>query len=260
MSLRDLWSVVSGRRVQPKAGVDFTASMPPDDPPDSVEPPSDGPPRWGVQSISGLTLIMTYRDSKGAISNRRISCKRIEDRKGKPYLVAWCFERSASRTFLIGNIIEAADIETGEVYGDPQALLAAFRPDVQADSAWRYGLSPRDYAMLNAALNVLTFIARCDRDWHPEEEAVIRDFVPHYWNRCELTAPYDEREVDRHINRLAPDDETFYVSLERCLTVPTVAKLLRPTIDKVIEADGALDGRELHFRNKVAEWFAEAGY
>lgn len=260
MGLRDVWESISGRRVQPRTVGGYQPMLPESDAADAHGDEPNGPPHWGVEPISGTTMILHYRDSKGAESRRRVQCKRIEDRGGTVALVAWCYERSATRRFVVARIVEAANMQTGEVYADARSLIEAFRADAVTASSYRYGLAPREYATFNAALNVLAFIARCDQDWHPAEAEVLERFAAQYWLRRELTAVFDEQEIARHSERLAPDDETFYVSLDRCLSEPTVARILRPAIDAVIEADGKFHSRELYFRAKVAEWFAEAGY
>ncbi|SBS65539.1 hypothetical protein VAT7223_02759 [Vibrio atlanticus] len=58
---------------------------------------------------------MTYRDSKGKISERSIILRGIEHKNGEEYLQATCLLRRRSRTFKKSNIITLTDTDTGEV-------------------------------------------------------------------------------------------------------------------------------------------------
>ena len=57
-------------------------------------------------------FIIQYRDSEGAVTQRRISDVQPEDRIA---VSAYCHLRQARRTFVFSKIICAADAETGEV-------------------------------------------------------------------------------------------------------------------------------------------------
>ncbi|NOH35641.1 WYL domain-containing protein [Vibrio chagasii] len=58
---------------------------------------------------------MTYRDSKGNVSERRIVLHGVEHKNGEEYLQAVCLLRNSSRTFKASNVVSLLDTETGEI-------------------------------------------------------------------------------------------------------------------------------------------------
>lgn len=262
MAFRDFWHLISGKRVLPRPTPGFAAVLTEVDdlemaPPD--EAAFGAVPEWGFQSVTGLTFILRYKDSKGQETQRRITCKRFEVLAGKPYLAAYCFERQAFRSFRADRIVELTDLSTGEIFAGPTEFMAAFGPDRESVSPFRFGLRPKQFGDLSAGLNVLAFIARCDKRWHTSEGEAIGRFAASFWMRSELEVDLVEEEVVAHSERLSPDAEVFFVAIERCIANPVLALILRRHVDDVILADGLIAPAERHYREALEAAFIEAG-
>ena len=106
----------------------FTPRLPEED---SDEAPVDLPAMRepAGDSVNGLTIIISYRDAKGAASLRQVSCIRIETGQGKRYLRAFCHHRRAQRVFLMTRIEAVHDAETGEELAGGTDYFAPFADD-----------------------------------------------------------------------------------------------------------------------------------
>lgn len=218
---------------------------------------SDGPPSWDAESITGRVLIIEYRDTRGQVSNRQITCRNLADRAGTLYLQAWCHARRAPRCFRVDRIAGLADSTSGEIYDVADFFRAA--PREESHSAYHFGLSVRQFADFNAALNVLAFLARCDGRWHPMEGERIEQFVSSYWLRSEIRSDLDLATVRRHVDRLAPDAESFWVSLSRCAEHPVLRPIIRQHAGAVVDADGVHHPQELYWGRMIDEFIANTG-
>ncbi len=253
----DLWEEIRGIRTAPIIPPDYRPQIPAMDEPSQDDGCNDGPPDWQGQSITGRTFVIHYTDAKDQASVRQILCRRLERRNGTGYLHAWCYVRERLRVFRADSISAIIDPETGEVHEPCAAFLGQFAPDTTTATAFRYGLSPQQFADFNAALNVLAFMARADGYWHDAEGERIEDFAASYWLRAEIRAAFDEAEIRRHARRLAPDAETFFVSLDRCRENALLSAVIRRHVAAVIEADGVLDPRELYWGGKIDDYLRE---
>lgn len=243
----ELWVEIRAWRTQPPP-VTITVSLPDQDDDDGDD---DDFPSWEAQSISGRALVIQYMDSKGQPSERQIMCRRLDLKGPHLYLFAYCYAREKIRNFRADRIVMIVDSETGEVHEPGITYLELFTPQAVTDAPFRYGLSPQGYADFNAALNVLLFMARCDGKFHPLEEDRIEDFAASYWLKAEITTAFDQAEIMRHARRLAPDAETFWVSLTRCKANPLLRSMIRRHVSAVIDADGAHHDKELFWGAQI---------
>lgn len=251
----EFWVEIRSVR-SPAPAATYTPIVPDEDFIDT-ETGEHGPPDWPVQSITGRSLILTYLDARGQSSERQVMCRKLSRNGEHRYLHAFCFVRHALRQFRVDRIRLIIDPETGELFDPATTLLDQFMPDSVAASPHRYGLSPRVYADLNAALNVLAFIARCDGQWHPLEEDRIADFATAFWMRSEINAPLHVDEIMKHAARLAPDAETFWVSLTRCAEHPVLSQIIRRHASSVIAADGVMHEKEFYWGSRLDAFMQE---
>lgn len=193
-----------------------------------------------VLDVVGLALGITYVDSRGEESRRRITVRSLSERHGVLMLNAYCHERDAVRQFRVDRIEEIAVLSTGEIIEDAAEFFAS--------------LSGRDHtaeviAGCRHALQVLTFLARCDGHLHPAEQDQIVEFVINTGLR---PLEVDEQRVRQHVSALYPDKTTYLQSLRaiRFCGGEQMRQLSR-AIRKVLDDDGVLDGREF-------EWALEA--
>lgn len=257
---KELWHSVRGRAVRPNMHPTFVISSA-----DDVEPSfatiEDDRPAWGdrFDGIAGYACVIAYENAKGEASQRLITCQRKDVCAGEVYLWAWCHSRARVRQFRLSRITGVFDPATGEDLGDPAALFESFVSDRVQQSKPGWGLGVRQRADLSALLNVLVFVARCDRDYHPLEREKFEDAVCRFWIRSEATGEPDCEAIQSHCDRLAPDAETFYVALHRCAENPKLARLLRDSVRSVIDADGRIAREEVYWGSAIDEFFRERG-
>lgn len=110
---------------------------------------------------------ITYERSNGNVSKRAIS---VISENGY-YVYAYCHLRNAKRTFVIDNIIEAVNLETGELVND-----------IVEDMYENYKNTPKGKQehIINTeihALRILLFIAKGDGRMVKSERQLIVDFL-----------------------------------------------------------------------------------
>lgn len=221
-----------------------------------IETVDDAPPKWHAEPISGRIVVISYCDSKDQLSERQISCLRLEQKAEHLYLLARCHSRQRLRNFRSDRIRAVIDSQSGEIFEPGEAFLALFDPDSQSAAQFRYGMSPQQFADFNAALNVLAFMARCDGEWHPLEAEALEDFATSYWLRAEISAALDLQEVARHAARLSPDPEIFWASLLRCTANRIISQIIRRHVAAVIDADGIHHPLEIYWGREVQSFLA----
>lgn len=251
--LHDLWTDLVGQRIDVGVARANSAQIAEIDDFDQIV--TESIPDCPSQSIAGYFCIITYQNASGQSSQRRITCRRYELAGTHHYLFAFCHERSAPRRFRADRITEIIDPETGEV-SEPAQFLQSFSPDVELRSGINWGLAPSQRADLIAGLNALTFMARCDHEWHPLEVEAIERFVTSFWLRREIVADLPLDEIIRHANRLRPDPEAFFGALLRCQQDTLLARIVRQALRDVVDADGRIRDEEHFWGAKVDQFFA----
>lgn len=254
--IEKFWKELAGVLPAIRPSSDLADQVPSSDPADMIGEQGGNRsidlPTWNVESITGRNFRIRYQDSRGRESERTVICRRLEERAGVLYLMAWCAARSQLRMFRVERIAEMLDPETGEVFTPVEPFLQMFASEQYA-SPYRYGLPPRQFAALNAALNVLVFMACCDGEWHPLENDALEEFAAAWWMRAEISAPFDLAAIVAHSRRLSPDAEAMFVSLLQCAADPVLAPIIRRHIAKVIDADGRHHPAEVHWGGAIDE-------
>lgn len=187
-----------------------------------------------------------YQDAKGGASERRITCHKLSGHYGRASIVhAYCHERGAPRDFRVDRITELACVETGEVF-EPEphfALLASTG-----------ALMIEDKALTKLAV-LLSFLARCDGDYHPLEVASLREQVERY-------ARFfggDDRTVEtalRQIGRLAPDGDDVVTALRAFTRMPDGPSICRFALDAgaaIIDADNRHAPEEIAWALEISD-------
>ena len=153
------------------------------------------------------------------------------------------------------RITEVACGVTGEVYSPATLFFDRFEVSNDGGAAVGFGLSVRLAADLKAGLNVLAFLAKVDgRVVHAERE-VISKFCQSFAVRY-AGDDFDFEGVCSHGCRLAPDAETFFVSIERLTRegAPVgLPALTRRFAGELIAADGIQDPKEFYYGLKLQE-------
>lgn len=222
----------------------------PDDP-DTIAPAPA--PENGLQSIGGLLLEILYTDTHGNTSARRVTCRRLIERRGRHYLEGICHERRAYRCFRLDRIDEIIDPETGEIL-DVEDLLA----DYTAERAEAFGLSDGQTLELVSFLTVLVFIARCDRDWHDAEKTIIHQFIEEWWVDRGFGSRAPEK-MHLHMLRMAPGPDDVMAALSYMARINAPREAFLSTLTSVIEADGVFTAEEWHWMQEMRKHVEQLG-
>ncbi len=68
--------------------------------------------------------LMTYKDSKGKLSQREINVRNVTIKDGKLNLNAFCFTRNRIKTFSVKNIVSIQDLTTDKTYSTTEDVYA----------------------------------------------------------------------------------------------------------------------------------------
>lgn len=248
----ELWTAIRN-----KHGV-ITASPLYDSDEDLSEPIAEefGLPNGRLESVSGFTCVIAYRNAKGEGSRRQVTCIRLEEAAETLYLRAYCHSKTQNRRFRLDRVEAVADVHTGEIVADDAVeYFARFKVGHRQTTKLGWGLSFKRKADLLAGMNALVFMARCDREYHPAEHDEIERFVCSYWLREELSGEPPIDDILAHAKRLSPDPEVFFASLMRCHDRPSIAPIIRRSIQSVVEADGRVHDKEFYWGNAVDDYF-----
>lgn len=199
---------------------------------------------------SGWSTFMVYEDSAGNRSERRVTCRSISG-DGRPvYLMGYCHERQAPRSFRIDRIVELIDYRTGEV-------VEALR---HFEELRMHGLLPmRDRNLADLAV-VMVYMAKCDGEFHPLEVDAIEEGLSRYLLRAGGTDAELEKVLS-HLPALAPDADDVVAAVSRILRAETSSSLSRLILDcssSVMAADGIFHNEEAAWSSKLCAILQEA--
>lgn len=209
-------------RVTPAMPAGHSAVIPEDDEPSQALDARD--------HSSGFTTFIKYENGKGERSQRLIVCKSIVVAKSGLSLGAVCLETSAYKHFRADRILEMVDAVSGELF-DAGELIASLH--------MRGALRTIDH-VLNDVARVLVFMARCDGDYHPLEEAALFDAFESYVHRFGGNERLVE-EAYTNSSALAPDGADISRALRNFAENPNGRSLARFILDRsnlVMDADG----------------------
>ena len=210
-----------------------------------------------VSSLSGLSLIIEYEDSKGRKSQRVISCRQYLEAGEDRYLKAFCHHRSAIRSFRLDRIVDVFDPLTGESLSPVQIFFAQFAPDIKQTSGLTWGLSVSRRADLIAVLNVLVFLARCDQEFHSVELEALEEAITRFWLRLEIRNDPDCEAILNFAQKLSPDGELFWVALHQIKNDPILVSVVRRSAKMLVEADGVVKDIEAYWTIELESFFSE---
>lgn len=220
----------------PPIVVGFSPVVPDDDGPDVA----DDAPRVIQAGVSGVTLAIEYRDSRGAESRRRVTLIRLRvDAAGNNILDAFCHERRALRTFRFDRVRAIIDLD-GEVHTDPTAWLVAvlgvvppWMPDIRAPGATHRRLAGPGALFLVA-------LSRADGQLVVDEAMEILNYMT---ERADLdgveTTGEDAVALAKWIPTLRPTRDQVEEAARALDLAPAIERrlLLRAAV-RVMDADG----------------------
>jgi len=223
--ITDLLRRQVAKRTPPKAWSEFIATLPCDE-------VDDAELETVEVDVIGNQFIIRYVDAKKQESQRRILVKGIGYCDGELALNAYCYERSARRTFLASRITEAISASTGEIIEDAQGYFAALSAK-----------SPTAEALERAApgTQILASLAICDGHMDAEEVQVILGFI----DSCATSRDIDWNIAEAYVRAIWPEPEAFERAIRRLSFYGTdeTAHIIRAA-KKLVLADGVLRQQE----------------
>ena len=200
-----------------------------------VLPPLAGDAVDGIGCVFG----MLYADPQGRVTWRRITVRGLARDGDDIAFRAYCHERHAPLQFRASGIQELINLKTGSAIEGPAAYFARFLSDDPTFQAIRH---------CGPALQLLTFMARCDGHEAPGE----RDIIVAYIRESCTDSRLEEATLRRHLTTLHPDEEAFQVALAalEAMTVNDAARIVDYAI-RIVESDGHTDPREARWLEDI---------
>ena len=179
---------------------------------------------------SSWSCQIVYVDSKGAGSERQITCSKLDGYGAVTHIQAYCHSREQPRTFKIENIRELVDLSTGELVDpvDHFRMLATT------------GALPFTDKGFTAFAQIALFMAKCDGDFHPMEIDALEAALTAYVMRFDG----DERMIEQTMQRspaVAPDGRDVLLAVKRLRSSPIGKQASRLILDHssaIMDADG----------------------
>lgn len=224
---------------QPKRPKSAIAKVPQSD--DEETDLSDATPI--ADEAVGTAWFIAYTSASNEESERQITIRQIVNKAGITYIIAYCHERNALRQFKLDRISAAHDLATGEILESQQAILnhfTALARCLHSNTKKNAEMAIKD---CQNALNILTFLSRCDGQYHPQEEEIILQYIGDQWFEYDL----DEATLLLHVRRLYPDTQTYLdaiKSLSHFKSEKHRNKIFRYAMS-LIEADGTITADEI---------------
>ena len=197
----------------------------------------------------GSALFISYVDSEGLGSCRRISVHTVRRIQGDLLLNCYCYERRAPRCFRASRIKEVTDLTTGEIIDDLDDLMRRLSGDL---TVARESEAAATNAVLRShkhALLVLVFLARCDGHQHPSETDVLMDYLDY----CCAAPGLDIGLASDVIRRTHVDRTLAQRALRQLQKDDEQLRQVARHAYRLIEADGSLTPEEMEFGIAISE-------
>ena len=131
------YKVFTYRRTKPADAATWTITATVEEGSEAAPPrqraPRAVPENVIIRAVPKAPLLIRYRDTKGDVTEREILPGSLHRTLGtggtliRPRLVAYCKDRKATRTFIVGRIVWAANAETGELIDSIESYLGVDR-------------------------------------------------------------------------------------------------------------------------------------
>lgn len=208
-------------------------------------------------SLTGLSVIIEYQDSRGSQAQRSITCRSLYIADSKRYVNAFCHHRQALRSFRLDRVLDVFDPLTGESLSPVLIFFDRFAPNRITKCGLSWGLSVTRRAQLINLLNALVFVARCDKEFHPAERESLERAITRFWLQFDITADCPADDILRYADRLAPDGETFWLALHRIKEDSVLTQVFRRAARLLIEADGIIRSEETYWVIEIDDFLRD---
>lgn len=191
----------------------------------------------------GQAVGIEYQDSAGAFSRRVVTILRVKPGPEALLAVTWCYMRAAYRSFRVDRITALIDLQTGTIESERDDIERAFAILLQTRLADGYETTRMVIDRAGPAINILTYLSRCDGRVHPGETQAILSFLDAI--ATDLNLPLNETVARRLAARMHVTPEMFNRSLNRLARLDaTTERRLMLAIRRLVDADGWLAPEE----------------
>ena len=198
--------------------------------------------------LSGMTIGIEHVGTDGSVSRQWATIVATAKMDGQNQLLCHCFRSEGLRAFRMDRVITLFD-ERGETFDVREFLHLKANPTKARTGGGSYRSAIRD------GLRVLIAIARADGQLDASEVDVIMEYARSEGARKGVTA--DEAalaELRRYIERLQPSGSVVASCIDRLTEEgKETQKNLLAYLEKVIQADGVIDGSEAELEMLIAK-------
>jgi tellurite resistance protein len=203
---------------------------------------------YADHELSGMTIGIEHVDADGSVSRRWATIVATAEVDGHNRLLCHCFRSEGLRSFRMDRVINLFD-EHGETFDVREFLHLKASPTKARTGGGSYRSAIRD------GLRVLIAVARADGYLDAKEVDVIMDYARAEGARKGVTG--DEAalgELRSYVERLQPSGSVVASCIDR-LTAEgeETQKNLLAYLEKVIKADGVIDGSEAELEMLIAK-------
>ena len=195
-----------------------------------------------------MTIGIEHVDADGSISRQWATIVATAEMDGHNQLLCHCFRSEDLRAFRMDRVISLFD-EHGETFDVREFLQLKASPTKARTGGGSYRSAIRD------GLRVLIAIARADGQLDAQEVDAMIEYARSEGARKGVTA--DEAalaELRRYIERLQPSGSVVASCIDRLTEEDQeTQKNLLAYLEKVIRADGVIDGSEAELEMLIAE-------
>ena len=198
--------------------------------------------------LSGITIGIEHVDADGSISRRWATIVATAEVDGHNRLLCHCFMSEGLRSFRMDRVISLFD-EHGETFDVREFLHLKASPTKARTGGGSYRSALRD------GLRLLIAIARADGQLDAEEVDVIMDYARAEGARKGVTENKAAlAELRRYIERLQPCCSVVTSCIDRLTNEDEETQdNLLAYLEKVVRADGVVDGSEAALEQLVAK-------
>ena len=204
--------------------------------------------KYTDHELSGMTIGIEHVDADGSVSRQWATIVTTAEMDGHDQLLCHCFRSEGLRALRMDRVITLFD-ERGETFDVREFLHLKASPTKARTGGGSYRSAIRD------GLRVLIAIARADGQLDADEVDVIMEYARTEGARKGVTA--DEAalaELRRYIERLQPSGSVVASSIDRLTEEgEETQKSLLAYLEKVIRADGVVDGSEAELEMLIAK-------
>jgi tellurite resistance protein len=204
--------------------------------------------KYTDHELSGMAIGIEHLDADGSVSRQWATIVATAEMEGHNQLLCHCFRSEGLRAFRMDRVITFFD-EHGETFDVREFLQLKASPTKARTGGGSYRSAIRD------GLRVLIAIARADGQLDAEEVDVIMEYARSEGARKGVMA--DEAalaELRRYIERLQPSGSVVASCIDRLTEEgEETQKNLLAYLEKVIRADGVIDGSEAELEMLIAK-------